>query len=254
MPRPLSDEAIVLKSYNVGETDRFCLLLTKSHGRIAVRVQGARKLLSRRGRGLLPLHRVLIQWEQSSAGARITGSHCLNPHPAAWTDPATLEVAQEGVKMLIRLTEESTPIEDVYALAVEFLESCHSGHPKHLLHMFTLRLFDVLGLLPSVTHSAVTHRPLSEDQLLVFSATDGGISALDDGRTGIRMSPLLRHLLLNLNTSPLTALDPCPQSLLAELDRFVRVLAGSQLGASPSPLAFAAPTPTPICQVSGRAS
>ncbi|MDD5055416.1 MAG: DNA repair protein RecO [Candidatus Peribacteraceae bacterium] len=254
MPRPLSDEAIVLRSYNVGETDRFCVLLTKSHGRIAVRVQGARKLLSRRGRGLLPLHRVMIQWEESSAGARITGSHCLNPHAAAWADPATLAVAQEGIKMLIRLTEEATPIQDVYALAVEFLEACHGGHPSHLLNMFALRLFDLLGLLPSVTHSAVTHAMLRENQALVYSPSDGGISAMEEGRKGILLSPLLRSLLLKLNETALTALQPCPPSLLAELDRFVSVLSGSQLGSSLSSLRFSLPPAAiPTCHVNGRA-
>jgi DNA repair protein RecO len=254
MPRPLSDEAIVLRSYNVGETDRFCLLLTKSHGRIAVRVQGARKLLSRRGRGLLPLHRVLIQWEESSAGARITGSHCLNAHPAAWADPATLAVAQEGIKMLIKLTEEETPIHDVYALAVEFLEACHTAHPRHLLDVFMIRLFDLLGLLPSISHSAVTHRTLRDDQTLVYSPLDGGISAMEDGRKGVLISPLLRALLIKLDETALTALQPCPPSLLAELDRFASVLSGSQLGLSPSPLMFpVSPAAMPICHVNGLA-
>lgn len=254
MPRPLSDEAIVLRSYNVGETDRFCLFLTKSHGRIAVRVQGARKLLSRRGRGLLPLHRVLIQWEESSAGARITGSDCLNAHAAAWTDPATLAVAQEGINMLIKLTESGTPIQDVYALAIEFLEACRSGHPTHLLHIFVLRLFDLLGFLPSVTHSAVTHRTLREDQAIVYSPSDGGISAMEDGRNGIRISPLLRTLLETLDHYPLTALQSCPPSLLVELGRFTSVLSGSQLGSSVSPLRFSVSAAAmPICHVNGLA-
>ena len=53
-----SVEAVVLKTYDVGEADRFCIVLTKERGRIAARARGVRKLTSKMGGSLLPLHHV----------------------------------------------------------------------------------------------------------------------------------------------------------------------------------------------------
>lgn len=158
MPKSFSDEAVVLRAHNVGETDRFCILLTRKHGRMAVRITGARRLLSHRGRGLLPLHKVSITWEQHSFGNSVVASQCLDPHHGAWSDPHAFSCAEQGVELLLKLTEDGMPTDDVYALTVDFLAACSGPHSRVILHLFTLKLLKILGYLPE-SSSAPDMRP-----------------------------------------------------------------------------------------------
>lgn len=173
MPRSFTDDAIVLRSHNVGETDRFCILLTRRYGRMAVRVTGARRLLSHRGRGLLPLHRVSVTWEQHSFGNSVVASQCLDPHHGAWSDPHAFSCAEQGVELLLKLTEDGMPTDDLYALTVDFLAACSGQHSRVILHLFTLKLLKILGYLPE-SSAAPDMRP--SKQMLVFLLTLDGIS------------------------------------------------------------------------------
>lgn len=47
-----TDQAIVLKRYNLGEADRLITLLTRNHGKLTVVAKGVRKLTSRKGGNL----------------------------------------------------------------------------------------------------------------------------------------------------------------------------------------------------------
>ncbi len=125
---------------------------------MAVRITGARRLLSHRGRGLLPLHKVSITWEQHSFGNSVTASQCLDPHHGAWSDPHAFSCAEQGVELLLKLTEDGMPTDDVYALTVDFLAACSGPHSRVILHLFTLKLLKILGYLPE-SSSAPDMRP-----------------------------------------------------------------------------------------------
>ncbi len=74
MRRSFSDDAIVLRTYDVGEGDRFCILLTRKHGKISARAKGVRKVKSRKGGSLLPLHIARVDIDVSSSGNYVSGA------------------------------------------------------------------------------------------------------------------------------------------------------------------------------------
>src|SRR6185369_14277547 len=129
-----------LRTHNVGETDRFCILLTRDHGRVAARATGVRRLLSRRGGGLLPLHRVSVTCETHSFGMVIAGSSCLDAHAAVWQDPQAFACAEQGTELLLRFIEDGEPVADVYRLTSAFIRSCSGPHAALLPPLFTLKL------------------------------------------------------------------------------------------------------------------
>jgi DNA repair protein RecO (recombination protein O) len=229
MPKTWSDEAIVLRTYNVGDTDRFCILLTERNGRIAARANGVRRLKSRRGAGLMPLHRIHLTYELRSAGYNITAAACLDPHTSSWRDPHVFSCAQQGIELILKLTEEGEPLPEVYALTCTFLRACRAPHPRHLVPFFSLKLLNLLGLLPSATHSAVSHLPFKPGERLVVGRS-GGLSLLSEELGGSRISPELGVLLTQIPKVDLGEPSSCPKSLLADLERFVQGLLGSQLG------------------------
>lgn len=254
MPHSFTDEAIVLRTYNVGETDRFCVLLTKHHGKIVARAQGVRRLQTRRGSGLLPLHQTSLTLEKHSFGFVIKHAECLSAFEGAWSDPVAFSTAMRGVELLVKLIQDDAPLEDVYTLTLDFLSACHRSHgaefPMALAPLFSLQLLDVLGLLPAVHVSCVSHVRLSEDHI-VFSPTRGGFCTLHEDPSGQRLSSAVYHILLSLHRCALLNVRPCALSIVDELDRLVQGFVGSQLGSSlVAPLVSLAISSgvTPICQ------
>ncbi len=221
MPRSFTDEAIVLRVHNVGETDRFCLLLTRRHGRMTARASGVRRTISRRGQGLLPLHRVTVLWEERSAGNFITSVQCIDPHDGAWRDPHAFSCAGQGIELLLKLTEDGTPLPDIYELTAEFLRACDGFHSASVTSLFTLKLLKALGYLPA---SATTSRALSSELHSLLDASE---------ETAYASSRLFSD------------------HLSSELSGFLSSLLGSQLGvslkASPVSLAISSGV-TPTCQ------
>lgn len=226
MPRSFTDEAIVLKAHNVGETDRFLVLLTRRHGRMTARVAGARRLQSRRGRGLLPLHKISCTWEEHSFGCSVTAAECLSAHDHVWRDPHAFSAASQGIELVLKVTEDGYPLPEIFALTDDFLSACDAGRPTSVSLLYTLKLLDQLGYLPSAS-TAPAH--LSRELFRV----------IDDVRTmPFASAPTLAHL-------------------EDELAAFVSSLLGSQLGVTlkslPVSLALSSAV-TPTCHVSGRAS
>ncbi len=232
MPKSWTDQAIVLRTYNVGETDRFCLLLTEQHGRIAARANGVRRLLSRRGSGLLPLHHVNVVCETHSFGFSIASAHAVHTHAPVWQHPHAFSCAQQGIELLLHLTEEGLPIPQVFHLTCEFIAACSLSSSAALPPVFTLKLLTMLGLCPSLMHSCTDHRLLKSFESVVFSRQHGGLVCIADDPAGLRLSPAVVDFFKTVDTLPLAELSMAATPLLPELTTFVHCLTGSQLGLS----------------------
>lgn len=146
MPRTETWEAIVLKTYDIGEADRYCVLFTRERGRIAVRAAGVRKVKSRMGGSLLPFRRVLIDVKESAtgwiaAGVRVRGEGESVIHPHAFVASA------EGIEVLLHLTQDMEPHPAVFETTAAFLRACTENVP-HASLAYTLRLLHLLGFLP----------------------------------------------------------------------------------------------------------
>lgn len=222
MPHSLTDDAIVLRTYNVGETDRFCVLLTRTHGRMTMRASGVRRLLSRRSGGLLPLHRISVTWQKHSYGNLISSAQCLDANDGAWRDPHTFSCAGEGIELLLKLTEDGLALPEVYDLTAEFLRACGGEHSPAVAHLYALKLLQLLGFLPSAA-TAPGRAPSAKLAILIDAA----------------------------ETLPFTESSCMDAQLTGELSGFVSSLLGNQLGvslrAAPVSLAISSGV-TPICQ------
>ncbi len=257
MPKSWSDEAIVLRTYNVGETDRFCILLTRHHGRLAARANGARRLLSRRGSGLLPFHRLQVLCEVHSFGTVVASASCLDAYTQSWCDPQGLSSVSQGFELLLALTDDASPLPQVFDLTCAFLAASSVPSATIALPLFMIRLLDALGFCPSLLHSSHTHRPFRADDSIVFSSRYGGLVSLEEDRSARRLSSELVTLLRTADRLPLDAAYPVDELLLQELFRFVYSLIGNHVGSpmrAPDVSLAISSADTPICHVSGLAS
>jgi hypothetical protein len=139
-------EALILKTYNVGEADRYCVLLTKEKGRVAARANGVRKLTSRMGGSLTPFQPVRVELKESGAGWMITGVQPLRTAEEA-SSMTAFTLRAQGAELLLRLLQDEEEFPSIYQTTVAFFTACNQDIP-HVLLAYTIRLLHLLGLLP----------------------------------------------------------------------------------------------------------
>lgn len=148
MPIRQTLDAVVLRTIDIGEADRFCILLTSERGRIAARARAVRKTSSRMGGSLLPMQRLLVDISEHGSGLLITGvSQPKNQSTSHQTFHAFVTHAQ-GIDLLLACTEDDEPILPVFDLVCCFI-SCSPDALPGLLPAFQARLLHLLGFMPA---------------------------------------------------------------------------------------------------------
>jgi DNA repair protein RecO (recombination protein O) len=140
-------DAVVLRAVDVGEADRFCVLFTREAGRLAARARGVRKPGSRMGGMLLPLSRVGVQIAAREHPGTIQSVHESGNIERPMSDFRAFSRAQQGVELLLALTEDGDPMPALFESLVLFLAACRRGE-RNPVPAFTVRLLHLLGILP----------------------------------------------------------------------------------------------------------
>lgn len=153
MPLRQTLDAVVLRTIDVGEADRFCILMTRERGRVAARARAVRKTGSRMGGSLLPMQRVLVDISEQGNGLLITGtSQSAHESLTRPTFSAFLEHVR-GIDLLLALTEDDEPMPAIFDLLCTFL-GCPPDELPGLLCAFQARFLHLMGLLPAFAEDA----------------------------------------------------------------------------------------------------
>lgn len=235
-----TDEGIVLRRVDYGETDRVLTVLTREHGKIGVMARGVRrahsKLASRtdlfarsrmqlaKGRGRLD---VLVQAEP------VTGS----PRTA---EPRRAACAALCAELSDRVLEADHADIEIYSLVAAALADCGdpSRDPRAAVVWFARRMIDRLGYAPQLHDCVGCGRRLPEEDAR-FSAVSGGLLCASCGATDpeaihctVRVIKVLRTAAagdvalwwrLRLDAETLRALERIIEAELAQhLDRQLR--------------------------------
>ncbi len=202
MSRSRSYLAIVLRTHDVGEADRFCILFTRERGRLSVRVAGARKLTSRMGGSLLPLRCIRVQLKEWSNGfmaesAELSELDAFRPTVEWFTQ------AQQGIEVLLGLTQDEEPLPEVFDATARFLRCC--GDPqKPIALAYTIELLSLLGLLPE-TQELQAAFLLTDDELLFLHAARHGEVPEQLPRSFSRIQAVCQTFLADQLSGPLRA-------------------------------------------------
>jgi hypothetical protein len=184
VPHSTTLEAIVLKTYNVGEADRYCVLLTRERGRLAARANGVRKPTSRMGGSLIPFQHARIELKESGAGWLVGGAQPAGETGARAT-LASFSLRAQGAELLLRLLQDDEPVPALFDTALAFFRACDEGIP-HALLAFSMRFLHLLGLLPE-EDEMLNVEALSEEESVFLEAARAGYflrepGTLDPGR------------------------------------------------------------------------
>jgi hypothetical protein len=198
-----SFEAIVLKTYNVGEADRYCVLLTRERGRMAARANGVRKPTSRMGGSLIPFQHIKVELRESGAGWMVTGAQPTG-ETAAHATLESFSSRAQGSELLLRLLQDDEAVEALFDATLAFFQACDERVP-HALLAFSLRYLHLLGLLPE-EDDMLSVDTLSTEEAVFLEAARAGYFVREPGATPIdRLQRVVDRIVQGQLTSPLKA-------------------------------------------------
>src|SRR6266568_8503500 len=123
MGRSYKTEAVVLRSFRLGEADRVLHIYTLERGRIGAVAKGIRKTKSRFGARLEPLSHVETLLHQGSGELQtVTGVELLQSHRNAREEPYRLSVGLLGAEAMLRLFTEQERNARAFAALTRFLD------------------------------------------------------------------------------------------------------------------------------------
>src|ERR687887_2328242 len=121
--RTYKTEAVVLRSFRLGEADRVLPLYPLARGRVGAVAKGIRKTKSRFGARLEPLSHVELMLHEGSGELQtITGVELLRSHRASREDAYRLNVGLIGAEAMLRLFGEPEANERAFTALARFLD------------------------------------------------------------------------------------------------------------------------------------
>src|SRR3989338_7898807 len=126
MSHSFTCESIILRVYDVGEADRYCILFTRELGRVAARAKAVRRLKSRMGGALLPLSHVRVELKELSSGYILAGAERIQDMSHLSVMPA-FGIAEEGMELLGALLQNEEPAQNLFDVSLNFLLACRTS-------------------------------------------------------------------------------------------------------------------------------
>jgi DNA repair protein RecO (recombination protein O) len=208
--RTYKTEAVVLRSFRLGEADRVLHLYTLDRGRIGAVAKGVRKTKSRFGARLEPFSHVELVLHQGSGELHtVTGASLLDAHRPAREDRYRLAVGLVGAEAMLRLFVEQEQNERAFEALTRFLTALDAipeglrgrGALERLALAFQLKLLWLSGYLPHLdgcvecgsTEELVGYLPSAGGAVCAACAPPETVDLSPDGFRGVRallMSPL----------------------------------------------------------------
>jgi DNA repair protein RecO (recombination protein O) len=160
--RSWKTDAVVLRSFRLGEADRVLHLYTSERGRIGAVAKGIRKTKSRFGARLEPLSHVELLLHQGGGELHtVTGVELVHSHHAAREDTYRLGVGLVGLEAMLRLFTEQEGNPRAFQALTRFLDALDELEPRTaraavdpLALSFQLKLLWLSGYLPHLTSCA----------------------------------------------------------------------------------------------------
>jgi DNA repair protein RecO (recombination protein O) len=220
--RTYKTEAVVLRSFRLGEADRVLHLYTLDRGRVGAVAKGVRRTKSRFGARLEPLSHVELLLHQGSGELQtVTGVELIQSHRAARENPYRLGVGLVGLEAMLRLFTEQEANSRAFRALTRFLELLDELPPatertaraalEPLALSFQLKLLWLSGYLPHVTSCAecgaeaglVGYSPRAGGAVCATCRDEATLALGPDGLAGIEA--LLRRPLAEARSAGLTA-------------------------------------------------
>jgi DNA repair protein RecO (recombination protein O) len=170
------DQAIVLRTHKLGESDRIITFLTRKNGRVKAVAKGVRKTTSRIGSRLEPFSHVDVHFHIGKSLDIATQIESLFPYGSNFSQDYEKWLAgQILLETAEKLTsEEKEPFEDLFQLLLAAIRSLFkSEHDSNLIvDAYLIRAMGLAGYAPNFKECALC----GESAELNFSVAAGGFT------------------------------------------------------------------------------
>ena len=209
MARTYRTEAVVLRSFRLGEADRVLHVYTAERGRVGAVAKGIRRTKSRFGARLEPLSHVELMLHQGSGELQtVTGADLRASHHETREDPYRLAVGLIGAEAMLRLFTEQEANERAFTALTRFLDQLDAIPSRtpappaldSLVLSFQLKLLWVSGYMPHL-ESCVECGAV--EGLVGYEPAGGGAVCRPCGPGRVSLSPEGLGGIRALLTSPL---------------------------------------------------
>ena len=169
------DEAIVLRTHELGEADRIITVLTRHHGKVRSVAKGIRRSKSRFGARLEPSSLVDVQLYRGRTFDHVTEVATLNPYARdLMRDYSTYSVACAMLEVADRLTPiEKEPAEEQFLLLLGAVNALvrHRHEPRLIFGSYVLRALAAAGWALSLYECA----KCGAEHPIAFDVSSGGM-------------------------------------------------------------------------------
>ena len=211
MARSTTSEAVVLRSFRLGEADRILHVYTEDRGRVGAVAKGVRKTKSRFGARLEPFSHVELVLHQGRGELEtVTGASLVRSHDRIRSESYRLQVGVIGLEAMLKLFTEQEGNEKAFLALTRFLDALDEAPLQRgsraaldpVVLSFQLKLLWVSGYMP---HLETCVECGTADPLVTFlpAAGGGACGGCDPG--GISLSAEGVHGMRVLLHSPIAA-------------------------------------------------
>jgi DNA repair protein RecO (recombination protein O) len=165
------DEAVVLRTYRLGEADRIIVLLTAGRGKVRAVAKGVRKTTSRFGARLEPTSHVALQLYEGRSLHTVTQVEALDTFVAVRGDLDRLSRATTLLEVCDQVAQEDEPNLRLLQMLVGALRALEARSSVLLVPAFFLKLLAAEGTEPLLDACAVCG---TSEALAAFDHAQGG--------------------------------------------------------------------------------
>jgi hypothetical protein len=147
MSQSLNLDCIVLKRFDLGESDRVLTVFSKQLGKVSVLAKGVKRIVSRKAGSVeIGNHVELFVYEGKNFYI-LTETKVLDTFLALKSDLATIKYGYYVLELVERLTAPEERNEFVFSLLIAILKILNTNPRKLFIRAFELKLLHSLGYL-----------------------------------------------------------------------------------------------------------
>jgi DNA repair protein RecO (recombination protein O) len=209
------DEAIVIRTYKLGEADRIIVLFTKARGKVRTVAKGVRKTTSRFGSRLEPNSHVALQLYEGRELDTITQAETLDHFRAIREDLDRITRASAMLESVDWIVQEREPNPRLYTMLLGALRTLAAQNHPLVVPAFFWKLLALEGLAPMVDVCVVCG---DDGALVAFDLEEGGMLC-NAHRKGTALSGdavAILQLILSGRLGAALALPPTPAAVEVE--------------------------------------
>lgn len=157
-------KGLVIHKFLIGEGDNFVTFYTQHHGKLKVKVRGAKKVTGRFMGHLEYLNLCNLEIYRGPKNLVLTSCTAIESFPEIKKDFDRLNQSFDIIKLLNKATYEDEHIDEVFALTIHSLELLNKEANSSLAsNTFKLKLLNLLGLLPDFRQCTFCETPTTQD-------------------------------------------------------------------------------------------